>query len=93
MSFVNRLTGPNTQNTIAQTLPIWLEQGITGADLSLPLFDGTSGNPLDHLIDVDTPSMETCPDVRVYFWNVGMELKVTDASVWVDDRHRRTSIV
>jgi hypothetical protein len=85
MSFVNRLTGPSTQNTIAQTLPIWLEQGITGADLSLPLFDGTSENPLDHLIDVDTPSMETCPDVRVYFWHVGMELKVTDAPVLVDE--------
>lgn len=44
---------------------------MTGADLTLPVFDGTSTNPNDHLIDLDTPSMETCPDVRVYFHYVG----------------------
>ena len=27
----------------------------------------------DHLIDIDTDSMETAPDVRVYFWAVGYE--------------------
>jgi hypothetical protein len=48
-----------------------LKEGITGADLSLPLFDGTSKNPKDHLIDIDTPSMETCADVRVYFYAIG----------------------
>ena len=50
-----------------------LEAGVTGADLTLPIFDGTSINPDDHLIDLDTPSMESCPDVRVYFEYVGVE--------------------
>jgi hypothetical protein len=53
------------------THPALLEAGITGADLNQPLFDGTSTNPHDHLIDIDTPSMETCPDVRVYFYLIG----------------------
>jgi hypothetical protein len=48
----------------------WLEPGITGADLSLPLFDGTSTDPADYLIDLDTDSMERYPDVRIYFWTV-----------------------
>jgi hypothetical protein len=51
--------------------PKFLQPGITGADLTLPIFDGTSANPHDHLIDLDTPSMESCPDVRVYFALVG----------------------
>jgi hypothetical protein len=49
---------------------MWLEPGITGADLSLPLFDGTSTDPADYLIDLDTDSMEKYPDVRIYFWTV-----------------------
>ena len=35
------------------------------------MFDGLSTNPADHLIDLDTDSMERCPDVRVYFWTIG----------------------
>jgi hypothetical protein len=48
-----------------------LKPGITGVDPDLPLFDGLSTNPADHLIDLDTDSMERCPDVRVYFWTIG----------------------
>jgi hypothetical protein len=48
-----------------------LEEGITGADYTLPIFDGLSTNPADHLIDLDTDSMERYPDVRVYFWTIG----------------------
>jgi len=51
------------------------ESGITGADFTLPLFDGLSDDPKDYLIDLDTPSMERCPDVRVYFWMVGDEVQ------------------
>lgn len=83
------MTDPIHQHVKTQTYPQWLEQGITGADLTLPLFDGTSKNPLDHLIDVDTPSMETRPDVRVYFWFVGWESEVTRQSVWVDHEDTR----
>jgi hypothetical protein len=50
---------------------IWLQQGITGSVKNGPYFDGSSMNPLDHLIDLDTDSMETEPDIRVYFWTVG----------------------
>jgi hypothetical protein len=53
-------------------LPELLEQGVTGADTSLPIFDGLSNDPKDYLIDLDTSSMEDCPDVRVYFWKVGI---------------------
>lgn len=49
----------------------WLEQGVTGADTSLPTFDGTSTNPNDHLMELDNDSGETIPDVRVYFWLIG----------------------
>lgn len=42
-------------------------QGVTGADLSLPIFDGTSTHSEDYLIDLDSDSMETAPDVRSYF--------------------------
>lgn len=48
-----------------------LEPGITGIDWDMPLFDGLSTNPADHLIDLATDSMERCPDVRAYFWAVG----------------------
>jgi hypothetical protein len=51
--------------------PELLEPGITGSDYTLPLFDGLSTNPADHLIDLDTDSMERCPDVRPYFWTIG----------------------
>jgi hypothetical protein len=55
--------------------PRHLLQGITGADYSLPIYDGLSTNPLDHLIDFDTDSMEKHADVRVYFWQIGDELQ------------------
>jgi hypothetical protein len=48
-----------------------LEPGITGIDWSMPLFDGSSTDPADHLIDLATDSMERYPDVRAYFWAVG----------------------
>lgn len=48
---------------------------IWGADKSLPIFDGRSTNYADHLIDLDTPSMETVLDVRLYFWQVGVSLQ------------------
>ena len=51
----------------------WLRQGITGSDATLPIFDGSSMDIQDHLIDIDTDSMETAPDVRVYFWMVGYD--------------------
>jgi hypothetical protein len=47
---------------------------VTGADLSRLVFDGTSTSVNDHLIDLDSPSMETDIDVRAYFWMVGDEL-------------------
>jgi hypothetical protein len=50
-----------------------LQQGVTGCDHSLPYFDGKSKHPKDHFIDLDTDSMETAPDVRVYFWLVGYD--------------------
>jgi hypothetical protein len=68
-SLVTKIFG--SSNKKEQTHPALLEQGITGADFTQPLFDGTSMNPHDHLIDIDTPSMETCPDVRVYFYLIG----------------------
>jgi hypothetical protein len=46
-------------------------EGITGANFNLPIFDGTSKNPYEYLIDLDTDSMETYPDVRVYFYSIG----------------------
>jgi hypothetical protein len=49
--------------------PIY-EFGVTGADTSLPCFDGTSTNPQDFLIDLDTDSMEKAADVRSYFYLV-----------------------
>lgn len=46
-------------------------QGVTGADLSLSILDGTSTHSGDYLIDLDSDSMETAPDVRSYFHWVG----------------------
>jgi hypothetical protein len=57
-----------------------LESGIIGGDFTLPLFDGRSDNPVDHIIDLDTDSMERCPDVRVYFWMMG--LRVLKGDMW-----------
>lgn len=58
------------------------QQGITGINLALPYFDGSSKNADDHFIDLDTDSMEREPDVRVYFWHVGSEvLDVMDVPV------------
>jgi hypothetical protein len=70
---------PNLQQSVAPVLPATeievdselLVPGITGADLTLPIFDGLSTNPADHLIELETDSMEKYPDVRVYFWLVG----------------------
>ena len=67
------------------------QQGITGSDLSLPYFDGSSQNPDDHFIDLDTDSMEREPDVRVYFWMVGSE--VLDTSEVPIDRVAHDSLL
>lgn len=61
--------------------PEVLDQGITGADLGLPLFDGTSLDPKDYLINLDSDSMEKYPDVRIYFWRVGLALECGDKVV------------
>jgi hypothetical protein len=50
-------------------------RSITGADLSRPIFDGTSAVLSDHLIDLDSDAMETALDVRVYFWMIGERLR------------------
>jgi hypothetical protein len=68
-----------------------LQQGITGSDVSLPHFDGSSKNPDDHFIDLDTDSMEREPDVRVYFWMVGSE--VLDTSEVPIDRVAHDSLL
>jgi hypothetical protein len=52
-----------------------IEQGLTGIDLSLPIFDGLSTDPDQHLIDLDTESMERHADVRMYFWIIGHSLQ------------------
>jgi hypothetical protein len=52
-----------------------LAQGITGSDPTLPLFEGTTTNLADHLIEFDGSSIETAPDVRVYFWMIGKRLQ------------------
>ena len=56
---------------------------ITGAALSLSILGGLSTNPKDHFIDVDTDSMETAPDVRVYFWNIGHAM-LNDPEIRID---------
>jgi hypothetical protein len=45
--------------------------GITGCDTSQDLFDGTSMNNADYFIVIEDASMETAPDVRPYFWQLG----------------------
>lgn len=59
------------------------EPGVTGVDFDLPLFDGQSTDPADHIIDLDTDSMERCADVRVHFWNVGQQVQSERA--WYND--------
>jgi hypothetical protein len=48
-----------------------LSRSITGADLTLPIFDGTSTDPSQCLIELDNDCMEKFADVRLYFWCVG----------------------
>lgn len=50
---------------------------------SLPILGGPSTNPKDPFVDVDTDSMETAPDVRVYFWNVGTNI-LNDSEIPID---------
>lgn len=50
-------------------------QGVTGSDPTLPIFTGLSKDSHDHFIDIDTDSMETAPDVRSYFWAVGLDIQ------------------
>jgi len=52
-----------------------LSRSITGADLTLPIFDGTSTDPSQCLIELDNDSMEKFADVRLYFWCVGNSFK------------------
>lgn len=54
--------------------PSLIEQGITGADFSLPILDGLSDNPKDYLIDFEDESSEKIPDIRVYYWTIGDEV-------------------
>lgn len=58
--------------------------GVTGVDFGLPLFDGLSTDPADHIIDLDTDSMERCADVRVHFWNIGQQVQSERA--WYNDQ-------
>lgn len=51
--------------------PELVQDGITGSDKSLKLFDGTSENNADYFIAIEDASMETAPDVRPYFWLLG----------------------
>jgi hypothetical protein len=59
------------KSTAAQLEPSVFGLGMTGADLSVPVFDGTSSDPHDYLIDLETDSMERYPDIRSYFHWVG----------------------
>lgn len=79
----------NSQDPVKVNVrPDDLEEGITGADLDLPLFDGTSSNPKDYLIDLESDSMEKYPDVRIYFWMVGQILD-GDCVVQPNDHQER----
>lgn len=51
------------------------QQGVTGSHVAGPFYDGTSKVSADHLIDLDTDSMESAPDVRSYFWLVGSHVR------------------
>jgi len=55
---------------------------------SLPILGGLSTNPEDPFIDVDTDSMETAPDVRVYCWNIGDDI-LNDPEIRIDLDGRR----
>jgi hypothetical protein len=59
------------KSAAAQLEPSVFGPGVTGVDLTVPVFDGTSPNPHDYLIDLETDSMERYPDVRSYFYWVG----------------------
>lgn len=73
--------------TPAVSQPQVFGQGVTDADLSLPIFDGTSTHPGDYLIDLDSDSMETAPDVRSYFHWVGqVTQEATTPPVDLDER-------
>lgn len=64
--------------------------GITGIDVTQPIYDGTSSNSADHLIELDTPMMETAPDVRPYFWRIGQsQLGHSHFDISADLDHRR----
>jgi hypothetical protein len=62
--------------------------GVTGADTSLPCFDGTSTDPKDFLIDLDTDSMEKAADVRSYFYLVA-EYTKEEANAPPEDMEER----
>lgn len=67
-----RKIGKSTRKTPKSTRKTGVfDQGITGADLSIPFFDGKGTQSEAFLIDIDTPSMEREPDVRAYFWMLG----------------------
>lgn len=51
-----------------------LTRSITGADHSVPIFNGMSTDPKDCLIELDDDSMERLADVRVYLAHVGSTL-------------------
>ena len=59
------------KSAAAQLEPSVFGPGVTGVDLTVLLFDGTSLNPHDYLIDLETDSMERYPDIRSYFYWVG----------------------
>jgi hypothetical protein len=71
--FASVFSGASFQKkpTPAQLEPRVFGPGVTGVDLSLPVFVGTSTDPHDYLIDLDTDSMERYADVRSYFHWVG----------------------
>ena len=76
---------PTTTDPVSILNPEMVKLGITGADLTLPLFDGTSTDPSDYLINFDDDSMEKHPDVRMYFWSVGQAIEDNYTSM-VDDQ-------
>jgi hypothetical protein len=79
------LVGPiSTEPSEEQTLDLSSRgeyRQILGADLTLPIFDGKSMNTADHLIDLNTPSMETALDVRMYFWTIGDRMEEDEVSL------------
>jgi hypothetical protein len=71
--FSSSIDVPN-KHTVTPPHPGYLHTGVTGCDATAPLFDGSSTNLEDHLIELDNDSMETAPDVRVYFWCIGHDI-------------------